>query len=63
MNGPSRRSFAVPCPNGSALFTLTGTHPDPSLARNLARTATREQAIEFIVHRSVYTLKEADPHS
>src|ERR671932_396565 len=25
--------------------------------------ATREQALELLMHRSVYTLKEADPHT
>ncbi|TFC81632.1 iron-containing redox enzyme family protein [Cryobacterium sp. TMT1-21] len=46
-----------------ALFVLTCNDQGPSLARYLSRQATREQAIEFVVHRSVYTLKEADPHS
>jgi hypothetical protein len=33
------------------------------LARHLAREATLEQVREFVIHRSAYHLKEADPHS
>lgn len=47
----------------TALFTLTGADSGPSLSRWLARKATLEQAREFLVQRSIYTLKEADPHS
>ena len=35
----------------------------PSLSRYLERDGTREQVREFLVHRSAYQLKEADPHS
>jgi len=35
----------------------------PSLSRHLARRATREQYAEFLIHRSIYHLKEADPHT
>jgi hypothetical protein len=45
------------------LFCLTGADNGPSLSRYIAKKATREQAIEFVVQRSIYTLKEADPHS
>ncbi|TFC46172.1 iron-containing redox enzyme family protein [Cryobacterium shii] len=34
-----------------------------SVAQPPLPAPTREQAIEFVAHRSVYTLKEADPHS
>jgi hypothetical protein len=37
--------------------------PGPDLARYLARQATRAQYAEYLAHRSVYQLKEADPHS
>lgn len=47
----------------SALFTLTAEDAGPSLARYVAKKATREQALEFLIHRSIYTLREADPHS
>ncbi|TFD72037.1 iron-containing redox enzyme family protein [Cryobacterium fucosi] len=57
----------VPAPTqdavARALFTLTIDDQGPSLSRYLARKATEEQVVEFIVHRSIYTLKEADPHS
>ena len=35
----------------------------PSLSRYVEREATREQVLEFMVQRSAYQLKEADPHS
>ena len=35
----------------------------PSLSTYLERDGTREQVLEFLVHRSAYHLKEADPHS
>jgi hypothetical protein len=46
-----------------ALRELTGRGGGPDLAGYLARKASREEFAEFIVHRSVYQLKEADPHS
>jgi hypothetical protein len=36
---------------------------DPGLAHFLQREATVEQYREFLVHRSVYHLKESDPHA
>jgi heme oxygenase-like protein len=35
----------------------------PSLSKFVEREATREQVEEFVIHRSAYQLKEADPHS
>lgn len=35
----------------------------PGLSAYVARTATRDQLDELLVHRSVYQLKEADPHT
>jgi Iron-containing redox enzyme len=35
----------------------------PPLSRTLEREATLEQFREFMIHRSAYQLKEADPHS
>jgi hypothetical protein len=35
----------------------------PSVSTFIEREATAEQALEFMVHRSAYQLKEADPHS
>lgn len=46
-----------------ALFALTAPTPGPSLSRFIAKKATGEQLREFLIQRSVYTLREADPHS
>ena len=35
----------------------------PSVSTFIEREATAEQVLEFMVHRSAYQLKEADPHS
>ncbi|MFD1214781.1 iron-containing redox enzyme family protein [Arthrobacter sp. GCM10027362] len=45
------------------LFALTGADGGPSVSRFIAKSASREQLHEFLVHRSIYQLKEADPHS
>ncbi|HWK76677.1 iron-containing redox enzyme family protein [Microbacterium sp.] len=47
----------------AALFDLTAPTPGPSLARYVAKRATLEQLREFVIQRSIYTLREADPHS
>jgi Iron-containing redox enzyme len=46
-----------------ALFDLTAADSGPSVSTYLAKSATDEQAHEFVVQRSIYHLKEADPHS
>jgi hypothetical protein len=45
------------------LFKLAGSDSGPSVSRFVARKATLEQLREFLVHKSVYQLKEADPHT
>lgn len=45
------------------LFSMTAPSPGPSLARFVAKKASLEQLREFVVQRSIYTLREADPHS
>ena len=45
------------------LFALIASFDGPSLARLLHREATAEQFREVLVHRSIYQLKEADPHT
>ncbi|MDT4910929.1 MAG: hypothetical protein QOC66_57 [Pseudonocardiales bacterium] len=45
------------------LSRLVATDDGPPLARYIQRRATREQFVEFVIHRSVYHLKEADPHT
>lgn len=47
----------------ATLFALTAPDTGPSLSRYVARQATDEQLREFLVQRSIYTLREADPHS
>ena len=65
-----RRDVVVPAASGTdaesvarTLFALTAEESGPSLSRHVARHATKEQAIEFVVHRSIYQLREADPHT
>lgn len=57
----------LPAPTSEAvagtLFALTGEDGGPSVSRFVAASATRDQLHEFLVHRSIYQLKEADPHS
>jgi len=57
--------FAAPSPEESdrALRAIADADDGPSLSRHLAREGTEEQMLEFMVHRSAYQLKEADPHS
>jgi hypothetical protein len=47
----------------AALRELIAADESPSLSRYVEREATHEQALEFVIHRSAYQLKEADPHS
>ncbi|MBA3301954.1 MAG: iron-containing redox enzyme family protein [Thermoleophilaceae bacterium] len=59
---------AVPVPDagaegaGKRLTTLIAADDGPSLSHHLGSRATREQFLEFLVHRSAYQLKEADPY-
>ena len=53
-------------PDGSipeGLFALAKADEAPSMSRFLQRFATADQFREFLIHRSAYQLKEADPHS
>ncbi|GIG41657.1 iron-containing redox enzyme family protein [Cellulomonas phragmiteti] len=47
----------------AALFALASSDDGPSMSRWIARRAQREHLAELLVHRSVYQLKEADPHT
>ncbi|HEY0216288.1 MAG TPA: iron-containing redox enzyme family protein [Cellulomonas sp.] len=63
-----RRTVPVPQVDGhqdvaETLFALTAPTPGPSLSRYVARTADEAQVRELLVHRSVYQLAEADPHT
>ncbi len=46
-----------------ALRAVADADTGPALSRHIERDATLEQVLEFVVHRSAYQLKEADPHS
>jgi Iron-containing redox enzyme len=46
-----------------ALRAIVDGDDGPSLSRHLEREGTLDQVLEFVVHRSAYQLKEADPHS
>jgi hypothetical protein len=50
-------------PVAAGLFALTADDGGPSLSRYVAKEATGEQLREFLILRSIYQLKEADPHS
>ncbi|MFI6512300.1 iron-containing redox enzyme family protein [Streptosporangium sp. NPDC050855] len=64
-----RRTVPRPSPPGGtpmrrALADLVATTDGgPGLAAFLARKADLEQFREFVAHRSIYHLKEADPHT
>ncbi len=48
---------------GDLLFRIEAEDDGPSLSRHLETEAGIEEFREFVVHRSLYQLKEADPHS
>jgi heme oxygenase-like protein len=61
-----RRDVPVPSGGGAmdlALREIEAADEAPSLSKHLERGGTLEQFLEFVVHRSAYQLKEADPHS
>jgi hypothetical protein len=47
----------------TGLFDLAAQDKSPGLSRYVAAKATEEQLAEFVIHRSVYQLREADPHT
>ncbi len=46
-----------------ALRAVAAADTAPSVSRFVEREAGLDQVLEFLVHRSAYQLKEADPHS
>ena len=46
-----------------ALRAIEAADEAPSLSKHLEREGTLAEVLEFVVHRSAYQLKEADPHS
>lgn len=60
------RALAPPQPGGDVeaeLVALTSAEGGPGLSKYMARTATHAQWQEFLAHRSIYQLREADPHT
>jgi hypothetical protein len=59
------RPAAAPAPEEMdlALRAIADADDSPSLAQHIGRRASMAQLLEFLVHRSAYQLKEADPHS
>nr|WP_228281372.1 iron-containing redox enzyme family protein [Brevibacterium pigmentatum] len=45
------------------LFSMTSEVAQPELATWAAKHASVDQLREFLIHKSIYTLREADPHS
>jgi Iron-containing redox enzyme len=61
-----RRAVPLPQPRRAMdleLRAIEAADEAPSLSRHLERAGTLDQYLEFVVHRSAYQLKEADPHS
>lgn len=56
---------AGPVSDGVAtvLFALAAADTGPSLSKYVAKKASLAQLREFLIHKSVYQLKEADPHT
>jgi hypothetical protein len=55
--------LAAPETMDLALRSIVDADEAPSLSRFIERRAGLAQVLEFVVHRSAYQLKEADPHS
>jgi Iron-containing redox enzyme len=61
--GPAGPEVPEPEEFDVALRAVEESDHTPSLSRYIERDATLDQLLEFVVHRSAYQLKEADPHS
>lgn len=48
---------------GATLFELESSDEGPPLSRRLEFESSADEFREFLIHRSAYQLKEADPHS
>ncbi|ATG50315.1 hypothetical protein CFK38_01340 [Brachybacterium vulturis] len=56
------RAPAPPAPGKFAedFFEFVAAHDGPSVTTHLQRVASKEQALQFLRHKSIYTLKESD---
>jgi hypothetical protein len=52
-----------PAQLGTTILELIDADDGPQLSRYMEREASLDQFREFLIHRSAYQLKEADPHS
>jgi hypothetical protein len=57
------RPTSAPEAVGDTLFRLAEADDGPSLSAHLETRGTVDQFREFMIHRSAYQLKEADPHT
>jgi hypothetical protein len=62
-DGPTVRPAPTAQDVAATLFALTAPDHGPSLSRFVAKEADVDQVRELLCHRSVYQLKEADPHT
>src|SRR4051812_48055592 len=60
---PASRVDAGPASLGDEIRRLIDADDSPQLSGYMERAATLDQFREFLIHRSAYQLKEADPHS
>ena len=60
---PQITSNTSPAQTVEAIRALIDDADGPSLSSYAEQHATREQVREFAIHRSLYQLKEADPHT
>jgi hypothetical protein len=56
-------SSPAPADVPAALTRMVADDDSPSLSSHLAHRGTRREYGEFLMHRSIYHLREADPHS
>jgi Iron-containing redox enzyme len=61
--GPPDSRPVEPTEMDVALRAIAESDDGPSLSRYVEREATEAEIREFVVHRSAYQLKEADPHT
>src|SRR5829696_172346 len=54
---------ADPAKLGASIMELIDADDGPQLSVHMERSADLDQFREFLIHRSAYQLKEADPHS
>jgi Iron-containing redox enzyme len=60
---PGPEGETGPAALGREIMRLVDEDEGPSLSSYMERRASLEQFREFLIHRSAYQLKEADPHS